>query len=183
MEFVKKHKNDLLVFCGIFVFALITCSNFMQKHYATDTYVLMSGGYTPYIDRFLASSRPISAIALFLARTLQMSYGFYIVLMDIIGVIALSLSVFALYFTIIKLVKKEGIKEHLFFHMLVLIIAFFTIFNFCSIEELLFAESAVMCMGILFSVLAASSLVLEKKYRYLLRIICLKHRRIMPSRD
>lgn len=160
----KLTKEDgvlLLIICAI---SAILCSAFLQMHYSSDTYCLIKWGYFEYPSHyFLLDGRLISTLVCYLAGILHLPYNTYIIGMDIIGIFLMSLSVFVLYKALLKIMKidKKLSKFMLFLATYVLI------YNQFSLEFLLFPESAVMCLGVFTSVLAAIKMVSDEKYKYL----------------
>lgn len=167
MNKLKKEENIILLI--ITAISLILCSAFLQMHYSSDTYCLIKWGYFEYPSYyFLLDGRLISTVVCYLAGALKIPYNVYIIGMDIIGILLLSLSVWVMYKTLVKIMKIEKLL-----HKIMLILSTYVlIYNQFSLEFLLFPESAVMCLGVFTSILAATKIVTENKYKYL-KIACL----------
>lgn len=167
---MKLNKKDLIELSSITILTLLLCSNFLQVHFSSDTYVLYDLGYFDYPSHyFLRDSRFFSAIACYIGGLLNLPYPVYIILMDFIGMIFLSISIFM----ISKIIRNILTPKTILFEILIILASHFLILNQFSLEYLLFPESAIMCMGIFFLVLALKVLVKNPKNKYLKIIGCL----------
>ena len=160
----KLKKEDNIILFIITATSFVLCSAFLQMHYSSDTYCLIKWGYFEYPSHyFLLDGRLISTAVCYLAGVLKVPYNVYIIGMDIIGILFLSLSVWEMYKTLEKIMKIEKLP-----HKIMLILSTYVlIYNQFSLEFLLFPESAVMCLGVFTSVLAVTKIVTEDKYKYL----------------
>lgn len=73
------------------------------------------------------------------------------------GILFLTIAWFILFKFISNLKKHE---MNIFSNILFAGISFIIVFNFCTIESLVFWESGIMCLGILCTVIAACLLIL-----------------------
>lgn len=162
MKLQKNKKCDTEIALGIIVFNIIILSNFVNMHYATDTYCIIESGFKDIAkNAFLWSGRPITAVVFYLADYLNISMSTHIVIMACISIITLSISVYILFKTIINLgLGKEKSKL-----AIVLMMAYTTILNFCTMDFLVFAEMGILCMGVLFSVAAACQWVTDSRFK------------------
>ena len=136
-------------------------------HYSSDTYVLYNLGYFDYpSEYFLKDGRLISTLFCYLGGILNLPIPVYIIVMDFIGMIFLTISIYIISKIFIYIIKPENKKTEI----LIYLASFVLILNQYTLEYLLFPESAVMCLGILFTVLAVKSFVSNKKYKYLITI-------------
>lgn len=159
-----KNKKNILLFLAITFVALISNNAFLQKHYYGDTIILMNIGYFQYAkDFFLADGRLFSALHCFLAGLLNLHIDLHLFLSTLIGIFLLSLSTLILYKFTIKYLNIENKLQN----ALVLFSVFTIIFNHMSIEYLLYAESCIMCLGLLFSILATIFYLIDTKQNYL----------------
>ena len=160
----KVTKENILLLSGIIAFSIIISNAFLQMHYSSDTYCLMYRGYFDYPSYyFLLDARIISTLICYLGGLLKLPYEVYIVSLDIIAVILLSISVIIVY----RFMEKQLKVEKTFNKILLLISVYVCIFNHMTVEYLLYPESAVMCLGILMIVLATITYLTANKYRYL----------------
>lgn len=161
--------NNIKIFITIVAIVAILLSNFLKMHYAQDTYCVIQSGFREYAETFMYSGRPISSISMLIAEFFKISPKMYVCGMSYIAVFALSLSIYILANTLIKLLGcNSDNKKCIFIYML----AFITIFNFCTIDLLVFAESGVLTLGILFSVIAGCLFATNIKHRYIYSLIC-----------
>ena len=160
----KITKENIFLLGGIIAFSLIMCNAFLQMHYSSDTMCLMYRGYFDYPSYyFLLDARIVSTLVCYLGGILKLPYEVYIVTLDVIGVILLSISVFILY----RFMEKQFKVEKLLNKVLLLIAVYVCIFNHMTVEYLLYPESAVMCLAILLIVIATVVYLTTNKNRYL----------------
>lgn len=161
----KLKKIDFLTLGIITLITILLCNAFLQMHYSSDTFVLIDLGYMEYPSQyFLLDGRLISTLVCFAAGILHIPYEVYIIGMDIIAIIFVSIAIYITYQTITKIINAEN--SHLK-KVLLLFTSFILILNQFSLEYLLFPESAVMCLGELLCVIAASKVISDTKYKYL----------------
>jgi len=157
-------KEDQIVLLIIVMFSMIFCNAFLQMHYASDTYVLMDLGYENYPSKyFLVEGRVVSSLVCYTAGFLNLKYDTYIVAMDFIGIILISISIFILYKNLIKMLIADTILNRI----LILASTFVLLLNQFILEYLLFPESAVMCLSLLLGVIAATKVISDDKYKYI----------------
>ena len=158
------NKKDFIELISITLVTLILCSNFLQMHFSSDTYALINLGYFKYPSKyFLIDGRILSALVCYIGGLLHLPYPVYIVGMDFLGMIFLSLSIYIFSKIICDILKPEN----LFLEILIILASHLLILNQFSLEYLLFPESAVMCLGVLFVIIALKILVQKPKYAYL----------------
>lgn len=158
------NKNEIYLLLGILGTIMIICINFLQMHYSSDTYVLYNLGYFNYpSEYFLKDGRLISTLFCYLGGILHLPIPVYIITMDFIGMVFLAISIYIISKIFIDIIKPENKKKEI----LIYLASFVLILNQYTLEYLLFPESAVMCLGILFTILAIKSFVSDKKYKYL----------------
>ncbi len=156
-------KRHLIVYIMLLMVYLIICSNFLRLHYAQDTYSLIENGYQVYAKHFLVSGRLISASYLYLSSFLNLSIETNLRISYFLGVIFMSTAVFVLYYSIKSRMEKLPFFKEIF----LLFASSLVVYQFCSIELLLFAESASMAFAMLMLVLSATLFTSKKKYHYL----------------
>lgn len=159
---VKKEK--ILKYFIILVITLLLCQNFLQMHYSSDTYVLYDLGYMEYPSQyFLLDGRIISTIICYIAGILNLPMEFYIIIMDLIGIILIATAIYIISEVLEKIInpQKTIIK------LSILAGCFILILNQFTLEYLLFPESAVMCLGVLLNVIAVKLMIDNPKYKYI----------------
>lgn len=150
------YKKDIISFIIIFVIACITLIGFFPMHYATDTYNIINIGYEEYMmNNSLKDGRIVMAILVFIANVFNMPIEIWIPILLVLAVIISCISVIILRNTILsyKPAKNKWVE------VIVLLIAYCTIFNFMYLENLYFAECAVMALSVLAYMLSAKNIV------------------------
>lgn len=165
---IEKNKKDIYVFIGMLIFSIIICTNFIKIHFAQDTYCLFSSGYYDYMLVFLRSARFFSALELLVSKALDITLLTNLRIISIMAIFFITLAWFILYKFVIKLIKKD---KSIYWNILVAVITFSILYNFASCEMFIFAESGIMCLSILFSVIAACIFNSNIKHRYILSFI------------
>ena len=164
MKRFKLTKEESIILFMITAFSMIMCNAFLQMHYSSDTFCLMYEGYFNYPSKyFLLDARIVSSLVCYLGGILHLPYEVYIVSLDFIGVILLSLSTFILY----RFIIQELEIEKLTIKIITLLAVYVLIFNHLSIEYLLYPESAVMCLSILLMVIATKVYIKSNKNKYI----------------
>lgn len=160
----KINKKEIIKFLGILGVIIIICSNFLQMHFSSDTFVLYKLGYFNYpSEYFLQDGRLISTIFCYLGGILHLPIPVYIITMDFIGMIFLAIAIYIIGGIFKNIIKSDSILKE----VLIYLASFVLILNQYTLEYLLFPESAVMCMGVLFIVLAIKEFVSENDNKYL----------------
>ena len=160
----KIDKKEALKFLGILGVIVIICSNFLQMHYSSDTFVLYKLGYFNYpSEYFLQDGRLISTLFCYLGGILHLPIPVYIIAMDFIGMVFLAIAIYLIAGIFKNIIKPNSV----FKEVLIYLASFILILNQYTLEYLLFPESAVMCLGMLFTVLAIREFVSENKLKYL----------------
>lgn len=148
----KENINSLYIFLIMLLFAIIICSNFFSLHFSQDTYCITGYGYDKYIKHFLSIGRILGAAQIFIMKTFNIPFDFMIISSSIFGTLFLALSWFMVYSHTIKMLDIKQNKKK---NILIAGISFSIVFNFCTVETLVFAESAVLGFSIFCSTLAA----------------------------
>ncbi len=157
-------KENVIKFLGILGTIIIICSNFLQMHFSSDTYVLYRLGYFNYpSEYFLQDGRLISTLFCYLGGILHLPIPVYIIAMDFFGMIFLAIAIYIIGGIFKNIMKPNSILKE----VLIYLASFVLILNQFTLEYLLFPESAVMCMGVLFIVLAIKEFVNENDNKYL----------------
>lgn len=148
----KENINSLYIFLIMLLFAIIICSNFFSLHFSQDTYCITGYGYDKYIKHFLSIGRILGAAQIFIMKTFNIPFDFMIISGSIFGTLFLALSWFMVYSHTIKMLDIKQNKKK---NILIAGISFSIVFNFCTVETLVFAESAVLGFSVFCSILAA----------------------------
>ena len=141
MEKVKelwlKNKYNIFIFIGMIIFTIVICTNFIKPHFALDTYCVYSYDSQELISHFLVSNRIFSALARWIFDILKTPFYINMEILTIIGILCLTTSWFVLYKFVVNLKKY---KISFFYNIIIAGITFIIIFNFCTIESLVFWE-------------------------------------------
>ncbi len=71
----KLNKKNVILFFSIFATTLLLCSNFLQMHFSSDTYVLYDLGYMKYpSEYFLLDGRLISTVVCYIGGILNVTF-------------------------------------------------------------------------------------------------------------
>ena len=171
MRKIKKfiHYNDdaIRVFFIVLVVLIVILSNFLRIHYAQDTYCVFDSGYRIYARHFMYLGRPVGASVMAVFGLLNIPIKGYLLFNSLLSVLALSLSIVFLFYTLKKLlrIEKKDYKQSI----ILLSLSFITVLNFCMAETLVFAESGIFSFGFLCAILAACLWIKNgnKKYIYI----------------
>lgn len=158
-KIIENNKKKIITFLIIFSATLIIFMPFLQKHYTTDSYNISSIGYKEYaIKNSLNDGRVLMAFIGYTADLMKIPLDMYIISLTIMALFVNCISVIFLKEWILKIKKNKNFFSELF----VTIVSYFTIFNFMYIENMVFIECFVMSLSILFYILAAKKIILNK---------------------
>lgn len=162
---MRTNKKDLIIFTTILIFTCIIFFNFLNMHYATDTYNIINRGYKEYaVSYSLNDGRPVMSLITLLAQLVNMPINVYIITLTFLAILISCTSVMVLK----KVVETYKKPKNFFYDILLTLICYVTIFNFMYLENLYFAECFVMSVSILVNIIAANILV-EKNKKYILK--------------
>ncbi len=160
----KFQTEDMLRYYVIFAITLLLSQGFLQMHYASDTYVLINRGYTEYAQMyFLRDGRLITAFVCYMAGVLGIPFETYVVGLNCIAVIFLSLAVHTMNQVLLAMLKPEK-KFHIY---IITMLSFLLVMHQFSIEYQLFAESAIMCLALFCFIKSIQVWTEGSKYVYL----------------
>ena len=171
-ETIKNNKFNILIFIGMLIFTGVICINFIKPHLALDTYCVYSFNSQDLISNFLCSNRIFSALARWVFEILNVPFYLGLEILTAVGIVSLTLSWFILYKFVFNLQNKDK-NKNIFNNVLIMAISFLVIFNFCTIEGIVFWESGIMCLGILGTIIASCIFNEDKKYRLIKTFIIL----------
>lgn len=164
---MKVHKNDLICFIIIFPITLLIFFNFITMHYAGDTYHIMNTDYKTYaINRSLNDGRLFMYLIDLFAYSIHLPITAFVIITLLLALVISCIAVILLK----NIVSKYKNTENKYLKGFVLLISYFTIFNFMYIENMYFVECIVMAASLLFHIISADTLVSRKKH-YLLKSI------------
>jgi len=163
---MKVHKNDLICFIIIFPITLLIFFNFITMHYAGDTYHIMNTDYKTYaINRSLNDGRLFMYLIDLFAYSIHLPITAFVIITLLLALVISCIAVILLK----NIVSKYKNTENKYLKGFVLLISYFTIFNFMYIENMYFVECIVMAASLLFHIISADTLVSRKKH-YLLKV-------------
>lgn len=155
-------KKNIKLFSVIFIASLLSMTLFLQPHFVHDTYNFYANDFKPMTD-YLGQGRLITyCLTCFLSNFNGISHYIIQFLSVVLAIVYLSISSCILYRMIEKRIqiKKDYQK------LLILVISQMTFFTLYILEWFMFFEVSIMCMGVLFSVIAAYQLIENNKYLY-----------------
>lgn len=101
-------KQDIILFLMILGMSLLMGNAFLQTHFSSDTYVLMNLGYLDYPSEFfLLDGRLISTLVCYIAGIINIPFNIYLIGMDLIGIVLLSITIFVLYKKILQIMRNR----------------------------------------------------------------------------
>ena len=163
----KINKKDIIIFISTFIITSIIFIPFLTGHYATDTYNIINRGYEEYAIKYsLNDGRPVMCLISLIAEKINMPIQAYIIILTAIALFVSCISVIKLKNIILKFIEKNDKK----IEYIILAISYIIIFNFAYLENLQFAECAVMSVSILLDIIVAQTIV-EKNKNYMLKSI------------
>ena len=163
---MKKIKGEKIIkFLIILVISCIVYSPLLVGHYSTDTYNIANRGYKEYaINYSLNDGRPAMCLISLLANAIHLPIMPYIIILTFIALIISSMSVLKLQELILKYSNLKGKKTE----YIILALAYIIIFNFSYLENLQFAECAVMAVSIYLNILVTQTII-DKNKNYLIK--------------
>ncbi len=165
----KINKKNLITYIIIFAITCIIFLPFLLGHYSTDTYNIINRGYKEYAIKYsLNDGRPVMCLISLIAEKINMPIQAYIIILTSIALFVSCISVIKLKNIILKFIEKNDKK----IEYTILAISYIIIFNFAYLENLQFAECAVMAVSILLDIIVAQTIV-EKNKNYILKSILL----------
>ncbi len=170
---LKENHENIIIYLSILALCIIICSPLLQMHIASDTYNFMDLGYFEYPSQFfLRDARVISSLASYIGGILNLPYNVFIIGMEILAVIIVSISIYYLYKTVVEKLKIDSTSDveknkKLLLKVLIIMASFILVFNCMGLEYLLYVECSVMCLSVMLSILAARIFTKKTKFCYL----------------
>lgn len=164
----RETKKNLTLFCMIFIISCLTFINYLNMHYATDTYRIMNVGYETYATNWsFNDGRPLMGLISLISEAINLPIQAYVIITAIGGVLLASIAVVVLKNMILE-IKPAKNK---FIEIIVTIIAYVTIFNFMYVENMYFVEATVMSLSILLYIISIKWFYKNKKISSMLAAI------------
>lgn len=158
------NKRNIIIFTVLLLICVIIFFDFLNMHYATDTYNIINRGYVEYaITYSLNDGRIFMCAITLIAGFINMPIKIYVVTLTFLSLIVSCISIMKLK----NIVEKNKKTENLFKEIILIIICFTIIFNFMFLENMQFAETFVMSMSILLYIIGADILTSEEKNRFI----------------
>ncbi len=163
-----KRKKDIIIFLILLLCSFAIFYKYLAGHFAADTFRIINIGYEEYaINYSLTDGRIFMAIIGLLANMFHIPILTFVIILQILAVIISCISVIVLKNIVIKYKKLDNKFEKIF----LIIVCYYTIFNFTYIENMYFVECFVMSLSILLYTLAANNIVENGKNSYIKAII------------
>lgn len=144
---MKEKRKSIIIYIVLVCISFIICQNFIKTHYTSDTYNMINMGYEEYaIKIFLKDGRVFSCLITLLAGKINMPIELFVRTSTIIGICISCLSVML----IRKIMITEKAPQNIWHEIIVICIAYCTIFNFMYVEMLYFAEAAILTLRNIF---------------------------------
>lgn len=160
----KINKKDIAIFIALLCFSLIIFTGYIKGHFAADTFRIINIGYKNYaIEYSLVDGRIFMAIIGMLAYKVNLPITQYINMLDILAIIVTCIDVIILKNIVLNYKKIDKKWQNIF----LIIVCYYTIFNFTYFENMYFVECFVMSLSILFYILAAKEIIKKDKKSYL----------------
>lgn len=168
-EMKKINKRNVITFIIILIITCIIYTPLLMGHYATDTYNIINKGYDKYaITYSLNDGRPIMCLITLMAQKIHVPIMLYVIVLTFIALIVSCISVIKLKNIILKYIKNKDKKAE----YIILTISYIIIFNFAYLENMQFAECAIMSVSIWLSIITAQEIV-EKNKNYIVKSVIL----------
>ena len=162
-------KKDIKIFLIIFAITCIIFIPFLTGHLATDTYNIINRGYKEYAIRYsLNDGRPVMCLISLLASKINLPIQVYVILLTFIALIVSCISIVKFKNIIMNYTQITDKKRE----YIILAISYVVIFNFAYLENLQYAECAVMSVTILLYIVVAQMIVEKNRY-YIIKSIIL----------
>ncbi len=168
---MKKIKTNYLLILAILIIELLFSFTLFPNNHCSDIYNLFVEGYKDYaINWFVPSGRTVAAIVLNIFDFLKINIDTYIFIMKIIALFFANIAIF----TFTKLTFEKLKPDTSLFSKIVCFIAILLIFfNKATYEFFYYAESGVMWLGVLLTVLAIKVFLKDNSFKTYLKTFLL----------
>lgn len=156
IKIFKKYKEIII----IFIFTMIIFLPYCTTHFTTDTYRIIEKGYLQYgLEQSFLDGRLFTFIMLAISEYLNISIKILIPISTTLSIIILTYAVKKISDIILSYKKTDNKITKL----MVILISYYTIFNFSIIENLEYIENVIMSLSIMFYLLSAHELVNKER--------------------
>lgn len=168
---MKKIKTNYLLIIAILIIELLFSFTLFPINHCSDIYNLFVEGYKDYaINWFVPSGRTVSAIVLNIFDFFKINIDTYIFIMKLFALLFANIAIF----TFTKLTFKKLKPDTSLFSKIVCFIAILLIFfNKATYEFFYYAESAVMWLGVLLTILAIKIFLKDNSFKTYLKTLLL----------
>lgn len=164
-NFIKKNSTKKFIF--IFLLGIIITGISILPTQADDAYCTIKNGYLITVQTFLEAGRIFTALVFYFYHVISLPF-------DLMGIIAIILSNVFLAISILLIfnfLNKKISTESKLTKLLLFISTFIMFYNPCTIEILIFDESFIMCLGIMFTVIASLKICKNNLKNYIYAFI------------
>ena len=164
----EKMKFDRKCFLKILGIVLLFSLFLFPYNYCSDIYNVIDSGYWEYAKEWFApAGRTVGMGVLFIFEMMQIPINMYIFTMKVLALFIATFSIYTFYKMVLETIdydeKKDLSKKKYIFVAVILIFL-----NMGSYQYFYYAESAIMWLGVLFTVLAVKKVINNNdKVRYL----------------
>lgn len=170
----EKEIFDKKVFLKILGIVFLFSMFLFPYNYCSDIYNVIDSGYWEYAKEWFApAGRTIGMGVLFLFEIINIPVNLYIFIMKVLSIFIATYSIYVFYNIVLRVMKydEETQKDK---RKYILIATMITFLNMASHQYFYYAESAIMWLGVLFTVLAVNMVLKDDdKFKYLKTIILL----------
>ncbi len=159
----KLNKNDIMLFIVLCCFSCIIFNGYLKEHYSADTFMILNKGYENYaIGNSLLDGRIFMYIIGILAYKSDFSIVLYAIILELLAIIVTCINVIILKNIVIKYKKISKTWQNIF----LIIVCYYTLFNYTYIDNMYFVECFVMSLSMLFYLLAAKEFTVKDRINY-----------------
>lgn len=152
----KIDKKNIIYFFIIFCFSLIIFIEYLNGHFSADTFNIINIGYKNYaIKNSLLDGRLFMSIIGLIAHKINIPILTYVIVLQILAIFVTCIIILKLKKIILEYKKIKNKWQEIF----IILVCYFTIFNFTYLENMYFVECFVMGLSILFYIISAKSII------------------------
>ncbi len=164
----KTNKKDTIYFLIIFCFSLIIFIKYLNGHFSADTFNIINIGYKNYAIKYsLLDGRLFMAIIGLIAHKINIPILTYVIVLQILAIFVTCIIIIKLKRIILEYKKIENKWQEIF----IILVCYFTIFNFTYLENMYFVECFVMALSILFYIVSAKYIVKKETLKGFIYLI------------
>lgn len=164
----KINKKDIIYFLIIFCFSLIIFKEYLNGHFSADTFNIINIGYKDYAIKYsLLDGRLFMAIIGLIAHKINIPILTYVIVLQILAIFVTCIIIIKLKNIILEYKKIKNKWQELF----IILVCYFTIFNFTYLENMYFVECFVMALSILFYIVSAKYIIKKETLKSFIYLI------------